>query len=116
VVSFVSQALKAFACDQRCVVVGINQVAVRMRDGAGEVPSADSNVAYFSSDKGLSPEVFSASISFSPAEYPGMSPSAAALGLCSHCVNVFCHPTLLALTSPFCSRTVSACAWSYVAA
>ena len=90
--SFVSQALKAFACDQRCVVVGINQVAVRMRDDADDAPSADSNVAYFSSDKGLSPEVFSASISFSPAEYPGMSPAAAAAGLC--------HPPLAVPHAP----------------
>jgi hypothetical protein len=78
------QALKAFACDQRCVVVAINQVAVRMRECSSEVPPPDhdSNTCHTSDtkDMGLHPEVFSTSISFSPSEFPGMSMSAAAAG------------------------------------
>jgi RecA/RadA recombinase len=76
------QALKALASSQQCVIVSVNQVSVRMRDCSTQSPLAadDCGGLHISSNQCLSPEVFSASISFSPAEFPSMSVSAAAAG------------------------------------
>jgi len=64
------------------VIISVNQVAVRMRECSSETPLAanDRGGLHISSNQCLSPEVFSASISFSPAEFPSMSVSAAAAG------------------------------------
>lgn len=53
---------------------------MREDSDAAPPPAIGSNVCPSTSDNGLSPGLFSASISFSPAEFPHMSPSAAAAG------------------------------------
>ncbi len=83
------------------MVVAINQVAVRMRECSDDVQFAatESTGCHFSCDKGLSPELFSASISFSPAEFPSMSPAAAAAGP-SSCVSHLQQCANLTLSTP----------------